>query len=83
MDTELVGFEIKSSGDALKAVEAIRAWIRTKLPEKQPQPWNGHSPEQCMLINVNSGLTTATFNLNRYEEILQSMAGKKSPAAAK
>jgi hypothetical protein len=69
---------VKSSADALKAVEAIRAWTRTKLPEKQPQPWNGHSPEQCMLINVNSGLATATFNLNRYEEILRNMAGKKA-----
>lgn len=73
-----MNIEIKSSGDALRAIEAIHAWTRTKLPEKQPQPWNGHSPEQCMLINVNSGLTTATFNLNRYEEILQSMAGENA-----
>jgi hypothetical protein len=69
---------IKSSGDALKAVEAIRAWTLTKFPEKQPQPWNGHSPEQCMLINVQTGLTAATFNLKRYEEILKSMAGKNA-----
>lgn len=75
--------EIKNAGDALKAVEAIRAWTRTKLPEKLPQPWNGHSPEQCMLINVQSGLVTATFNLNRYEEILKSMAGEKPAKPAK
>lgn len=67
--------KIKNAGDALEALEAIRAWTRTKLPEKQSQPWNGHSPEQCMLINVNAGLTTATYNLNRYEEVLKSMAG--------
>lgn len=75
--------EIKSVEDALKAVEAIRAWTRTKLPEKQPQPWNGHSPEQCMLINVQSGLTTATYNLNRYEDILKSMAGGRASEPAK
>jgi hypothetical protein len=69
--------EIQSSGDALKAVEAIRAWTRTKLPDKQPQPWNGHSPEQCMLINVQTALVEATYNLNRYEQILKNMAGKK------
>jgi hypothetical protein len=61
--------EIKNSKDALRAVEAIRAWTRTKMPAKQPQPWNGHSPEQCMLINVQSGLLTATDNLNRYEDL--------------
>lgn len=70
--------EIKNSDDALEAVEAIRAWTRTKLPDKQPQPWNGHSPEQCMLINIQTGLTAATYNLNRYEEILKSMAGKNA-----
>lgn len=70
--------EIKSSGDALRAVEAIRAWTLTKLPKTQPQPWNGHSPEQCMLINVQTGLTAATYNLNRYEEILKSMAGENA-----
>lgn len=67
---------IKNTNDALKAVEAIQAWTRTKLPKKYAQPWNGHSPEQCMLINVNGGLTQAIYNLNRYEEILRSMAGK-------
>jgi hypothetical protein len=73
-----MAIEIKSSGDALKAVEAVRAWTRTKLPEKQPQPWNGHTPEQCMLINVQTGLLEATFNLNRYEQLLQNMAGGKT-----
>jgi hypothetical protein len=70
--------KIKSSGDAVDAIEAIRVWALTKLPAKQPQPWNGHSPEQCMLINALTGLTTATYNLNRYEEILKSMAGGKT-----
>jgi hypothetical protein len=69
--------EIKNESEALAAVEAIRAWTRTKLPEKRPQPWNGYSPEQCMLINVQTGLVEATFNLNRYADILQSMAGLK------
>jgi hypothetical protein len=52
-------------------------WTATKLPQKQAQPWNGHSPEQCMLLNAQSGLATATYNLNRYEDILRSMAGTK------
>jgi hypothetical protein len=68
--------EIKSATEALDAVEAVRAWTITKLPEKQAQPWNGHSPEQCMLLNVQGGLVTATYNLNRYVDILQSMAGQ-------
>lgn len=70
--------EIKGPRDALNALEAVRAWIRTKLPEKQPSPWNGHSPEQCMLLNVGTGLTQATYGLTRYEDILKSMAGKQT-----
>jgi hypothetical protein len=69
--------KIESAKEAVAAVEAVRAWTITKLPEKQPQPWNGHSPEQCMLLNVQGGLATATYNLNRYEDILRSMAGAK------
>jgi hypothetical protein len=75
--------EIKSTAEALQAVEAVRAWTRTKLPAKLPQPWNGHSPEQCMLINVQTGLGEATYNLNRYEELLKNMAGGSAKTAKK
>jgi len=50
-------------------LEIIREFVRSGLPEKQVQPWPGHSPQQCQLLNALTGIQIATTALKRWQDL--------------